>query len=74
MDELIGELTRRIQKRLSTHKFCTVFESDLARIWPYEQKEREKRKKAIKAYAKAHNRSATILDPGVRVTFRKLRS
>jgi hypothetical protein len=65
-------LTRQIRHRLETHKFCTIFERDLARVWPYVDKARERRFSEIKAYARAQGWSATILDPGIRVTFRKL--
>jgi hypothetical protein len=65
-------LTRQIQHRLESHKFCTVFEKDLGRVWPYVDREREKRFALIKAYARSRGWSATILDPGIRVTFRKL--
>ena len=65
-------LTRQIRQRLETHKFCTIFENDLGRVWPYVDREREKRFAQIKAYARARGWSATILDPGIRVTFREL--
>lgn len=65
-------LTRHITRRLEAHKSCTVFEKDLSRVFPYVQKEREKRFAAIKSYARKHGWSATILDPGIRVTFRTL--
>ncbi len=69
---LVDALTRQIGSRLETHKFCTIFEKDLGRVWPYVDLEREKRFAKIKCYARAHGWSATILDPGIRVTFRKL--
>ncbi len=65
-------LAAKIKKRLNTHKHCTIFEDELARVWPYAEKEREKRFARIKAFAKAHGWSATIRDPGMRVTFRHL--
>jgi hypothetical protein len=65
-------LTRQIRHRLETHKFCTIFERDLAKVWPYVDKARERRFSEIKAYARSRGWSATILDPGIRVTFRKL--
>ena len=65
-------LTRQIRHRLETHKFCTIFERDLGKVWPYVDKARERRFSEIKAYARAQGWSATILDPGIRVTFRKL--
>lgn len=65
-------LADTIETRLQTHKFCTIFESDLSRVWPYVDKERQRRHEEIKAFAKKHGWTATILDPGIRVTFRKL--
>lgn len=66
------ELTGKIASRLESHQHCTIFENDLSRFFPYIEKEREKRYAAIKDYAKRHGRRATILDPGIRVTFHKL--
>jgi hypothetical protein len=66
-------LTERIIERLNTHKSCTVFENELSRVWPCQDKERQQRHALIKAFAKSHGWSATILDPGIRVTFRKLK-
>ena len=65
-------LTRQIRHRLENHKSCTIFEKDLGRVWPYVDAAREERFAAIKAYAKARGWSATFLDPGIRVTFRRL--
>ena len=65
-------MTAKIKTRLKTHKHCTIFENELSRVWPYAEKEREKRFARINAFAKVHGWSATILDSGVRVTFRNL--
>lgn len=67
-----NQLTGRINARLGTHKHCTIFEKDLSRFFPYVEKEREKRFAAIKEYARSHGWHATVLDPGIRVTFRTL--
>ena len=58
-----NELTGRITARLGTHKYCTIFEKDLSRFFPYVEKEREKRFAAIKEYARRHGWHATVLDP-----------
>ena len=63
-------LANRITQRLKTHKYCTVFDNELSRVWPCVDKERLQRHAQIHAFAKAHGWSATILDPGIRVTFR----
>jgi hypothetical protein len=67
-------LLRHINERLLTRKFCMVFEHDLQRVWPTPERERAKRAAAIEAFARAHGFSATIHDPGIRVTFRRLPS
>jgi hypothetical protein len=46
---------------------------DLSRVWPYNDVARQQRYVLIKCFAKAHGRSATILDPGIQVTFRRLK-
>jgi hypothetical protein len=65
------DLIKRIRQRLETTKACTVFESDLDRIWPREKLHREKRELAIQMFAKKNGWTANVLDPGIRVTFRK---
>ena len=52
-------------------KACTVFESDLEPVWPREKLPREKREREILMFAKKNGWTATVLDPGIRVTFRK---
>ena len=64
-------LAQRIAERLESKKSCTIFESDLDKIWPRAQEIQAQRERQIHAFAKAHGWSATILDPGIRVTFRK---
>jgi hypothetical protein len=49
-----------------------VFETELERVWPTDNALREKRAALIHAYAKENGWSATVSDPGMRVTFRKL--
>jgi len=65
-------LTKHIRERLGTSKFCIVFENELERVWPTDNALREKRAALIHAYAKEKGWSATVSDPGMRVTFRKL--
>jgi hypothetical protein len=64
-------LLEHIEKRLSTHKACMVFESLLEAAFPFEKLLKEKRAEAIHAFAKANGLVATIHDPGIRVTFRR---
>jgi hypothetical protein len=45
---------------------------DLASIWPRDERDQLKREKEIHAFAAANGWVATILDPGIRVTFRKV--
>jgi hypothetical protein len=68
----VDALYRHIDERLRAHKYCVVFEKELQRIWPTEKRERSKRAAAIEAFARAHHLAATIHDPGIRVTFRRL--
>jgi hypothetical protein len=67
-------LLRHINERLVKRKFCVVFENDLQRVWPTRERERARRAAAIEAFARAHGFTATIHDPGIRVTFRRLPS
>ena len=61
-------LVEHIRKRLDGHKFCSVFESELERLWP---RQVDKRKKAIREFAEAHGLSVVIHDPGLRAVFKK---
>jgi hypothetical protein len=45
----------------------------LSRVWPNNDVARQQWYVLIKGFAKAHGWSATILDPGIRVTFRRLK-
>jgi len=68
----VQNLIAHIRKRLETAKSCTVFENDLERVWPREKLHREKRERAILMFAQKNGWAATVLDPGIRVTFRKV--
>jgi hypothetical protein len=65
-------LYRHIDERLRARNYCVVFENELQRVWPTEKRERAKRAAAIEAFARSHGLSATIHDPGIRVTFRRI--
>ena len=65
------QLAEHIAERLSVKKFCTIFENQIARIWPLRAPEIDERNAAIHAFAHAHGWTAKISDPGIRVTFRK---
>lgn len=62
------DLKERIGERLKAKKFCVASGNEIARIWPTEPKERNKQIKAIQRFAKENGWTATILDPGIRVT------
>jgi hypothetical protein len=47
-------------------------ERDLAIVWPRDERDQLKREKEIHTFAAANGWLATILDPGIRVTFRKV--
>lgn len=69
-------LAQKITDRLKDHKSATIFENDLELVWPITGKALQmldQRKTLIQAFAKAHGWSAVIHDPGMRVTFRKLK-
>jgi hypothetical protein len=67
----LDELRKHIEERLRYKEFCTVLEHDLARIWPRDDRDQMKREKRIYGFATNNGWIATILDPGIRVTFRK---
>ena len=65
-------LARRIAERLKSRKSFTLFENHLEEFWPRETKVKSPRAEQIHAFAKANGWSATILDPSIRVSFRKI--
>ena len=65
-------LTQRVRECLAIANSYTAFDVELQAILPNEKMYREERAKSIQAFAGKNGWSATILDPGVRVTFRKL--
>jgi hypothetical protein len=74
-DENVKEkkaLAELIKNRLGDHVMCAVYENQLAVVWPraYEQ---DSRIKEIEAFAKANGWSVSISDPGIRLTFKKLK-
>lgn len=64
-------LIEHVRELLAKAKACTVFETDLERVWPRHKLDNEKREVAIQAFALRNGWTATVLDPGIRVTFRK---
>ena len=67
--EALAEL---IKNRLGDHVTCIVFENKLAVVWPRAY-EHDSRIKEIEAFAKANGWSVRISDPGIRLTFKKLK-
>ena len=65
-------LKKRIEERLRYKKSCAILEGDLARVWPRDERDQLKREKEIHAFAAANGWLATMLDPGIRVTFTKV--
>ena len=49
-----------------------ILERDLARVWPRDERDQLTREKEIHAFAAANGWLATILDPGIQVTFKKV--
>jgi len=70
--EYLDALRKHIEERLRSKEFCTVLEEDLARVWPRDDRAQLKRGQRIYAFATNNDWIATILDPGIRVTFRKV--
>ena len=71
-DRRMDALAKHIRERIEEKKYCTVFEGSLERVWPVNAMTDPKRKQRIQAFATANGWAATINDPGLRVTFRKL--
>jgi hypothetical protein len=69
----LDALKKRIEERLRYKKSCTILERDLAIVWPRDERDQLKREKQIHTFAAANGWLATILDPGIRVTFTKVR-
>jgi hypothetical protein len=67
----MDELAKYIEDRLTGRKCCIVFREALARAFPFLEPKPDRRIEEIHAFAKAHGWTATIFDPGIRVTFTK---
>ena len=65
-------LIRRVRQQLQMANSYTALEIELEGLLPDEKMHREKRTRSIQDFAKENSWSATILDPGIRVTFRNL--
>ena len=59
-------------KRFPSSRCASAIQSDLGIVWPRDERDQLKREKEIHAFAAANGWLATILDPGIRVTFRKV--
>jgi hypothetical protein len=68
----LDAIKKRIEERLRYKKSCTILERDLAIVWPRDERNQLKREKKIHAFAAANGWLATILDPGIQVTFTKV--
>lgn len=67
------ELAALIRNRLGNHVTCAVYENNLSVVWPRTY-EHDSRIKDIEAFAKANGWSVSITDPGIRLTFTKLKA
>jgi hypothetical protein len=65
-------LAELIRNRLGDHVTCTVFENKLAVVWSRAY-EHDSRIREIEAFAKANGWSVSITDPGIRLTFKKVK-
>jgi hypothetical protein len=68
-EEALAEV---IKNRLGDHVTCTVFENKLSVVWPRDY-EKDSRIRAIETFAKENGWSVNISDPGIRLTFKKLK-
>jgi hypothetical protein len=66
----VETLALRIEDRLKHHKYCTVFEGELDRVWPREHSN-DPRIPLIEKFAREHGWSVTFRDPGIRAVFRQ---
>ena len=66
-------LAELIRNRLENHVTCAVYENNLSLVWPRVY-EHDSRIKEIEAFAKANGWSVSITDPGIRLTFKKLKA
>jgi hypothetical protein len=67
----VETLIQRVRKHLEIAKSYTAFDLELEPILPNEKMHHEERAKSIQAFAEKNGWLATILDPGIRVIFRK---
>jgi hypothetical protein len=68
-------LAKFVRERIDKRKYCMIFESQLEPCWPAEKVKsaaRTAREKKIRAFAKANGWIAEILDPDLRVIFKKI--
>jgi hypothetical protein len=68
-------LPKFVRERIDKRKYCMIFESQLEPCWPAEKVKsaaRTAREKKIRAFAKANGWIAEILDPDLRVIFKKI--
>ena len=64
-------LKKKIEKGIDGKGFCTVFHSDVEKIYGRKIQLENSIKKAVDSYARAHGWRAIIGGAGLRVTFRK---
>jgi len=67
-------LAAHIRKALTFSDSCTIYRPDVARVWPEIIEVEERRNAAIQEFARQHGWAATIVDPGITVTFQKIKS
>jgi len=70
--QVLKALAQHIRERLNVTKSCTVFETELERVWPRKRYAASLREKRILSFAKSHGFETIIWDPGIRITFRKV--
>lgn len=65
-------LAKQIAERLDKKSSCIVFENHISRSFPNPGNEDRAREDAIRKFAAEHGWSVKIIDPGLRLVFKKV--
>jgi len=71
MEDLKGQLCKRINRRINVRGYCVVYDAELAHIWPPEAAFRQKQIQFIESFARQNGLAVTIRDTGLNATFKK---
>jgi hypothetical protein len=68
MKTLIQQINRELEARTERHGHCAIYEDQLQRIWPLNEKDR---KAKIEQFAKAHGFKLSFYKQGLCAIFEK---